>query len=189
MCVLVGKFLTFICSVQWYFLLNEMHMVTVRSWTRPTSNQSPKLKTVLLTQILKYKEDDFTDSDAVACFQDLWILFRQHVTPALPSPPPSHLYSSWPLSQSRRVELVTARTQGATWLLHVDDTDTQLAAGVLIPEGSQFIMHSRNNIIAQSQHDKLRSLPTNFDKPCCSSSCWSAPPTWSSTTLPWNIHH
>jgi len=91
------------------------------------------------------------------------------------------------LSQVRRVELVTAPTQGAYWLLHDDHADTQLAAGVLIPEGSQFIMHSRDNIIVHSQHDKPRSLPTDFDKPCCPSYCWSAPPTWSSTTLPWSV--
>ena len=27
---------------------------------------------------------------------------------------------------------------------------------------------------------------SSIDKPCCPSSCWSAPPTWSSTTLPWS---
>ena len=112
---------------------------------------------------------------------------RPHVTRA-PSflHHPSTLPSPAGGSQSRRVELVTAPTQGASWLLHDDDADTQLAVGVLIPKGSQFIMHSRDNIIAHSQHDKHRSLPTDFDKPCCPSSCWSAPPTWSSTTLPWS---
>ena len=35
------------------------------------------------------------------------------------------------LSQVRRVELVTAPTQGASWLLYDDDADTQLAADML----------------------------------------------------------
>ena len=102
--------------------------------------------------------------------------------------PPPPLYTSQPLSQVRRVELVTALTQGAIltplWWWHRYSTSSRRA----YPKGSQFIMLSRDNIIAQSQHDKPRSLPTNFDKPCCSSSCWSAPPTWSSTTLPWSAH-
>ena len=55
-----------------------------------------------------------------------------HVTLA-PSFPASPLYNTSQGSQVRRVRLVTAPTQGASWLLHADDADTELAAGVLIP--------------------------------------------------------
>ena len=102
-------------------------------------------------------------------------------------PPP--LYTSRPLSsQSRRVELVIAPTQGATWLLHHDDADTQLAAGV---HARGFTVHhafQRQHNRSNASMIKRRSLPTRLDKPCCSSSCWSATPTWSSTTFPWSAH-
>ena len=82
----------------------------------------------------KYKEDNFTDSDAVDYFQDVWIYFRRsaHMSPSLlRSTPP--LYTSQSLCQVRRVVLVTAPTQGASWLLHDDDADTQLAVGGAYP--------------------------------------------------------
>ena len=113
----------------------------------------------------------------------MWVYTRSisamkytHVT-LTPSFSASPLYNTSQGSQVRRVGLVTAPTQGASWLLYDDDADTQPTAGVFIPKGSQFIMHFRDNIIAHSQHDKPRSLPTDFDKPCCPSSCWSAPPS------------
>ena len=64
----------------------------------------------------KYKEDDFTDSNAVAYFQDVFIYFLHEAptcqTPLICSPlTPLHIPA---LSQSRRVELVTAPTQGAS---------------------------------------------------------------------------
>ena len=139
----------------------------------------------------QYKEDYFTDSKAVAYSQDVFIYFLHEAptcqTPLIRSPlTPLHIPAR---SQVRRVELVTAPTQGASWLLYDDDADTQLAADVLtrrvpslswIPETTS----SLNRIMI-----KPRSLPpTRLDKPWCSSSCWSAPPTWSSTSLPWSTH-
>ena len=64
----------------------------------------------------KYKEDVFTDSDAVDCSQDVCIYFLHEAPTCHPRPfvPSSPLYTSQLGSQSRRVELVTAPTQGAT---------------------------------------------------------------------------
>ena len=81
----------------------------------------------------KYKEDDFTDSNAVAYSQDVFIYFLHEAPPCQTPLIRSHLT---PLhipagSQVRRVELVTAPTQGASWLLYDDDADTPLAADVL----------------------------------------------------------
>ena len=64
----------------------------------------------------KYKEDNFTDSNAVAYSQDVFIYFLHEAptcqTPLIHSPlPPLHIPA---LSQVRRVELVIAPTQGAS---------------------------------------------------------------------------
>ena len=64
----------------------------------------------------KYKEDDFTDSIAVAYSQDVFIYFLHEAptcqTPLIRSPlSPLHIPA---LSQVRRVELVTAPTPGAS---------------------------------------------------------------------------
>jgi len=64
----------------------------------------------------KYKEDNFTDSNAVAYSQDMFIYFL-HEAPTCQTPlicfplTPLHIPA---LSQVRRVELVTALTQGAS---------------------------------------------------------------------------
>ena len=93
-----------------------------------------------------------------------------------------------PLTISR-VGLETAPTQGASWLLHDDNADTQLTAGVLIP---LIFLRSllRKHIPGSDQSFRYLELHclSSIDEPCCSSSCWSAPPTWSSTTLPWSVH-
>ena len=64
----------------------------------------------------KYKEDNFTDSNAVAYSQDVFIYFLHEAptcqTPLIHSPlTPLHIPA---LSQVRRVELVTAPTQVAS---------------------------------------------------------------------------
>ena len=64
----------------------------------------------------KYKEDDFTNSNAVAYFQDVFIHFRHeaptcHPRSFIPRLTPLHIPA---LSQVRRVELVTAPTQGVS---------------------------------------------------------------------------
>ena len=64
----------------------------------------------------KYKEDNFTDSNAVAYSQDVFIYFLHEAptcqTPLIRSPlTPLHIPA---LSQGRRVELVIAPTQGAS---------------------------------------------------------------------------
>ena len=97
-------------------------------WCPRVKSKVKSILTNLVNTNTKYKEDNFTDSDAVDYFQDVWTYFRwsAHMSPSLLRSPPTPLYTSQPLSQVRRVGLVT---QGASWLLHDDDTDTQLATG------------------------------------------------------------
>ena len=60
----------------------------------------------------KYKEDDFTDQNAVAFSQDVLSISSMKLPHVKPR---SFLYTSHPArSQVRRVELVTAPTQGAS---------------------------------------------------------------------------
>ena len=64
----------------------------------------------------KYKEDDFTHSDAIDYSQDVCIYFRlkhPHVTLS-PSFPPSPLYTSQSGSQIETLEMITTLSQGAT---------------------------------------------------------------------------
>ena len=71
----------------------------------------------------KYKEDDFTDSDAGDYFQDMWIYFRPHVTlaPSLPLHPSTYPSPSFRLKHWRWSQL---RLREQPWLLHGGDADT-----------------------------------------------------------------
>ena len=81
----------------------------------------------------------------------------------VPPPPPSlHLQI---LSQDKKVEMLTAPTQGETWLLH-EDTNTQPSnrrcfAYIQPNNVREFLVYlaSRDIIIPQAQNDKPRSLP------------------------------
>ena len=140
----------------------------------------------------KYKEDDFSDSNTPAFSLDICVLksisssCSAHMSNPRSSQLPPGIQSgleSWAGNSSNTGSLLTP----LWWWRRYSDSSRRS-----YPKGSQFIMHSRDNIIAHSQHDKPRSLPTRLDKSCCSRSCWSASPTWRSTSLPWsthNIHH
>ena len=65
----------------------------------------------------KYKEDDFTHSDAIDYSQDVCIYFRHEAPTCNPRsfvPPPSPLYTSQPGSQIETLEMITTPSQGAT---------------------------------------------------------------------------
>ena len=76
----------------------------------------------------KYKEDDFTDSDAVDYSQDVCICFRHEALTCHPRSfvPPSPLYTSQPGSQSETLKTITTPSQ--PWLLHDGDSDTEIDA-------------------------------------------------------------
>ena len=64
----------------------------------------------------KYKEDDFTHSDAIDYSQDVCIYFRHEAPTCHPRSfvPPSPLYTSQPGSQIETLEMITTPSQGAT---------------------------------------------------------------------------
>ena len=64
----------------------------------------------------KYKEDDFTDSDAIVYSQDVCIYFLHEAPTCYPRSfdPSSPLYTSQPGSQFETLEMITTPSQGAT---------------------------------------------------------------------------
>ena len=76
----------------------------------------------------KYKEDDFTDSDAVDYSQDVCICFRHEALTCHPRSfvPPSPLYTSQPGSQPETLKTITTPSQ--PWILHDGDSDTKIDA-------------------------------------------------------------
>ena len=146
----------------------------------------------------KYKEDDFTDSDAIDYSQDVCIYFhhkaptchpRSFVPPSPsthPSPALAVRLKHWRWSQLRLRE--------QPWLLHGDDADTRainrqcLHPAQYCSKSSKIIMRTLRRIPSYSKMIKPRSLPLliqslGWAETCCSSSWWSAPPSWSSTNM------
>ena len=118
----------------------------------------------------KYKEDDFTDSDAVACFKTCES-FSVHMSISLFRPPTQPLYTSRPLSQIVTLEMITTLSQGATlapswwWYRYLASNRRCLHLAQLCSKSSKIIMHSRDYIIAQIQHDKTAISPPPYPKP------------------------
>ena len=104
------------------------------------------------------------------------------------------LYTSRPGSQIETLEMITTLPQGATlapswcWYRYLVSNRRCLHPVQLCSKSSKIIMHSRDYIIAQSQHDKTAISPLliqslGWAETCCFSSWWSAPPPLSSTNM------
>ena len=80
-------------------------------------------KCVLVNTNSKYKEDDFTDSDAVACFKT-YESFSTHLPPSPFRPLPPHYTPPGPSVRLNHLRWSQLCLREQPWLLHDDDTDT-----------------------------------------------------------------